>query len=103
MVVQTREKSCYALQLIQWTTIGQVAQDIELQRDRCIVCRGQFVEEADCGQAVGVPGSGDVVRVLGVPVEQLDLHRLLHPIQVMLRPLQAVLAPVPNSVVELIP
>ena len=41
--------------------------------------------------------------VLPELVEQLDFHRLLNPIQVMLRSLKAVFAPMPHSVVKFIP
>ena len=61
------------------------------------------MEKADSRDAVRVQRSVCVVCILGVPVEQLDLHGILHTIQVMLRSLLTVSAPVPHSMMEIVP
>ena len=82
---------------------NQLFQDTDLSRNGWVVCTGHLIEETDCCKAISFLSCSVVVRVLGVPVEQLDFHRLLNPIQVMLRSLKAVFAPMPHSVVKFIP
>ena len=88
--------------MVQRSSFSQISEDLNLLRKHSIICRSYLVEKADSSQAVRVLGGSEVVGVLGVPVEQLDLHRLLHPVQVMLGSLSAILTPVPHRMMKLV-
>ena len=88
--------------MVQRSSFSQISEDLNLLRKDRIVCCSNLVEKADSSQAIRVLGGRDVVGILGVPVEQLDLHGLLYPVQVMLGSLCAVLTPVPHRMMKLV-
>ena len=68
-----------------------------------VVFARKLVEEADGCQTVGLADRRLIAGVLGVPVEELELRRVLHTLQVVLGALQGGGAPVPHRALELVP